>query len=212
MTFFANFKRSASELKNLRTLCVTSMLIALDLVLKSVTINVTESMKITFAFVALASIGMLFGPVVSLLAGTVTDVIGFFIAKQSGAFNPMFTAVEAIGAMIYGIILYNLRFSDAEALGGKFVSKNDVKQIFRIISAKVAVVVVCNLILTPLALIATNSMNAGALVYAPTLAAYPARLLKNAIQCPVDCVLLLAVLPIVSKAYYRVFKSRISAA
>ena len=171
MTFFANFKRSAAELKNLRTLCVTAMLVALDLVLKSVTINVTKDMKITFAFVALASIGMLFGPVVSLLAGTVTDVVGFFIAKQSGAFNPMFTAVEAIGAMIYGMVLYNLRFSDAEALGGKFVSKNDVKQILRIVLAKVAVVVVCNLILTPLALIATNSMEAGVLVNAPTVAA-----------------------------------------
>jgi len=211
MTFFAEFKSSAAELKRVRTLCVTAMLIALDLVLKSVTINVTKDMKITFAFLALASIGMLFGPVVSLLAGVITDITGMLIAQQAGAFNPMFTLVEATGAMIYGIFLYNLRFSDAASLNGRFTSKNDIKQIMRIVFAKVTVVIVCNLIMTPLALIITNSMEAGAFVYAPTLAKYPARLLKNAIQCPVDCVLLFAVLPIVSKAYHRVFKPTLSA-
>lgn len=212
MTFFANFKRSALELKSLRTLCVTAILIALDLVLKSVTINITKDLKISFAFLALASVGMLFGPAVAFLAGTVTDVLGLLIANNIGAFNPMFTFVEASGAMIYGIFLYNLRFSDSNALGGKFTDKNDIKQILRIIFAKVTVVIICNLILTPLALIVSNSMEAGTLVYAPTLAKYPVRLVKNAIQCPVDCVLLFAVLPIISTAYNRVFKRGVSAA
>lgn len=212
MTFFANFKRSALELKSLRTLCVTAILIALDLVLKSVTINITKDLKISFAFLALASVGMLFGPAVAFLAGMVTDVLGLLIANNIGAFNPMFTFVEASGAMIYGIFLYNLRFSDSNALGGKFTDKNDIKQILRIIFAKVTVVIICNLILTPLALIVSNSMEAGTLVYAPTLAKYPARLVKNAIQCPVDCVLLFAVLPIISTAYNRVFKRGVSAA
>lgn len=206
MTFFANFKRSARELKSIETLCCVAILIALDLVLKSVTINVTKDMKISFAFLALASVGMLFGPTVAFLAGVVTDVLGMFISHQAAAFNPMFTLVEAVGAMIYGIVLYDLRFSDAASLGGKFTSKNDIKQLLRIVLSKVTVVVVCNLILTPLALIISNSMEAGAFIYAPTLARYPARLLKNAIQCPVDCVLLFAVLPIVSKSYVRAAK------
>lgn len=207
MTFFAEFKRSAAELKSLRCLCVTAILIALDLVLKSVaTINVTKDMKITFAFLALASVGMLFGPVVAFLAGTVTDVLGMLIANNIGAFNPMFTLIEALGAMIYGIFLYDLRFSDSNTLAGKFTDKNDVKQLLRIVLSKVVVVIVCNLILTPLALIVSSSMEAGTFIYAPTLAKYPARLIKNAIQCPVDCVLLFAVLPIISTAYNRVFK------
>lgn len=219
MTFFANFKRSALELKNLRCLCVTAILIALDLVLKSVTINVSKDLKISFAFLALASIGMLFGPVVAFLAGTVTDILGLLIANNVGAFNPMFTLIEALGAMIYGMFLYNLRFSDynlrlstGKTAEGKFTDKNDVKQLLRIILAKVTVIIICNLILTPLALIVSASMEAGAFIYAPTLAKYPVRLFKNAIQCPVDCVMLFAVLPIISTAYYRVFKRGSSAA
>ena len=208
MTFFANFNKSAKELKSVRCLAVTAIFIALDLVLKTVTITVSTNLKISFAFLALASIGMLYGPTVSLLAGIVTDVIGFFTIPQSGGFNPMFTVVEAMGAMIYGMFLYNIKFSDAQTRNGKFAVKSDIKQLLRIVLAKVTVIVVCNLILTPIALIVTNSMEAGTFVYAPTLAKYPARLLKNLIQCPVDCALLLAVLPIISGAYNRVFKPR----
>lgn len=210
MTFFAKFKRSALELKSVHCLCVTAILIALDLVLKSVTINVTKDLKITFAFLALASIGMLFGPVVSLLAGVVTDIVGLLIAQQIGMFNPMFTLVEATGAMIYGIFLYGLRFTDRGASNGKFAEKSDIKQILRIVFAKVTVVVVCNLILTPIALIVSNSMAAGTFLYEPTLATYQVRLIKNAVQCPVDCIVLIAVLPIILTAYNRVFKGRIA--
>lgn len=212
MAFFADFKKSAAELKNLRCLCVTAILIALDLVLKTATtIDVTKDMKISFAFLALASIGMLYGPAVAFIAGTVTDVLGFFL-RPKAAFNPVFTLIEAIGAMIYGIFLYKMRFTDACDLNGKFTSKKDVRQLLKIIFAKIAVIAVCNLLLTPLALILTNSMEAGTLVYAPTIAAYPKRLMKNIIQCPMDCMLLFAVLPIVLKAYYRVFKRSASAA
>lgn len=212
MTFFANFKKSALELKNLRCLCVTAILIALDLVLKSVTINITKDLKISFAFLALASIGMLFGPTVAFLAGAVTDVLGLLIANNIGMFNPIFTLIEATGAMLYGIFLYNIKFSDAQTLGGKFTNKNDVKQLLRIVLAKVSVVIICNLIMTPIGLIVNSSMAAGTFVYADVLAKYPARLIKNAIQCPVDCILLFAVLPIISTAYHRVFKRNMSAA
>ena len=206
MTFFNSFKRSAAELKDVRCIAVTAVLIALDLVLKSFcTITVTKDLKISFAFLALASVGMLYGPVVSLMAGTVTDLIGFFLTPNMGAFNPMYTVIEAAGAMIYGLYLYNLRFSGFNKTK-KFTTGNDLKGIMRIVLAKVTVIVVCNLLLTPLANIITRSMEAGALIYAPTLAAYPARVIKNLIQCPVDCVLLAAVLPVISMAYNSVFK------
>lgn len=215
MTFFANFKRSAAELKDLRCLCVTAILIALDLVLKSVTIPISADMKITFAFLALASIGMLFGPVVAFLAGTVTDILGMLIAQNMGAFNPMFTLVEATGAMIYGIFLYGLKFTRADSLGGKFTDKNDVKQLIRIVLAKVVVVIVCNLIMTPFAITITKTMEAGTynagVFWTGLWARITKGLIKNAIQCPVDCILLFAVLPIILTAYNRVFKRRIKA-
>lgn len=206
MAFFSNFKKSAAELKNIRCIVVTAVLIALDLALKGITIQVTNELKISFAFLALASIGMLFGPTVSFMAGVVTDVIGFFTAPQSGPFNPMFTAIEAIGAMIYGIFLYKLRYAKVDLRDFKSTPKEGLKQVGRIVLAKVTVVVVCNLVLTPTAIVLNKFFMSGEWIVEPTLMAYPARLLKNAIQCPVDCVLLVLVLFPVMLAYRSVFK------
>ncbi len=109
MAIFRMFRDSALELKNLRCITVTAMLIALNLALKSVTIYVTDDLKISFSFLALAAIGMLFGPTVSFLSGAITDILGLLIANTIGAFNPLFTLVEAVGAMLYGLFLYKLK-------------------------------------------------------------------------------------------------------
>ena len=109
MAIFKMFKDSALEFKNLRCITVTAMLIALNLALKSVTVYITDDLKISFSFLALAAIGMLFGPTVSFLSGAITDILGLLIANTIGAFNPLFTLVEAVGAMLYGLFLYRLK-------------------------------------------------------------------------------------------------------
>ena len=105
MAIFTNFKKSASELKSIRCITVTAMLIALNLALKSVTVYISDDLKISFSFLALAAIGMLFGPTVGFLAGTITDILGLLIANTIGAVNPLFTLVEATGGMLYGMFL-----------------------------------------------------------------------------------------------------------
>ena len=206
MAFLASFRKSAAELKDIRCIVVTALLIALDLAIKSVTITVMPDLKVSFAFLAKASIGMLYGPTVGFISGAMSDLISFAI-KPTGTFSPLFTLVESVGAMLYGLFLYKLKLSRTE-IHDKSLTKQNAKQILRIVLAKLSVVIVCNLILTPLALVVTNSLEAGELVFGSVLVKYPARLLKNAIQFPVDCVMLIGVLPIVSSAYNLVFKGR----
>ena len=206
MAFLRSFKKSAEELKDIRCIVVTALLIALDLAIKSITITVMSDLKVSFAFLAKASIGVLYGPTVGFIAGALSDLISFAI-KPTGTFSPLFTLVEATGAMLYGLFLYKLKLSRTE-IRDKSLQKQSAKQILWIVLAKLSVVVVCNLILTPLALVVTNSLEAGALVFGSVLVKYPARLLKNAIQFPVDCVMLIGVLPIISSAYNMVFKGR----
>lgn len=204
MAFLGIFKESAKHLKDVRCITVTALFIALDLAIKSLTVTIMPDLKVSFAFIAKASIGMLYGPTVGFFAGAVSDVVSFLI-KPTGTFSILFTLVEATGAMLYGLFLYKLKLSRTE-LHNKSLQKQNFKQVLRIMLAKLSVVVVCNLIMTPLSIIITNSLEAGALVYGSVLVKYPARLLKNAIQYPVDCVVLLAVLPVVASAFNLVFK------
>jgi ECF transporter S component (folate family) len=288
MSFFENFGKSAFELKSIRCITVTGVLIALDLVLKLFSINITNDLKITFAFIALATIGMLYGPTVAFLAGAITDILGFLIKTDgtSGGFSPLFTLIEAVGAMIYGIFLYGLKplviketilddksrnsslakeilICDAfgAGLGAIFgivmyivytifsgIQTDDknllkisaslsepiliVAAVFlgfiygtlfafiirasrshkgefgksaRVIVSKIVVVIVCNLIMTPMAMVLSGYMT-----WESMLAAYPLRLVKNAIQCPVDCIILMIVIFPVLAAYKKIFPNNTS--
>ena len=178
------------------------MLIALNLVLKSVTIYLSDDLKLTFSYLALAAIGMLFGPTVSFMAGIVTDILGMIIAQTMGAFNPLFTIVEASGAMVYGIFLYGMKYVKIDFKDFKFLEL--IKHVWRIIAAKVAVVIICNIILNPLAMIIAEYWTWEVAIGVKI----PTRLIKYAIQTPVDCVLMILVLYPVLLAYKTVFKDK----
>ena len=177
--FFNLFKRSALELKSIRCITVTAMLIALDLAIKLLTtMRTSDTLHISFAFVALASVSMLYGPTVGFAAGMITDILGYLIAP-SGAFDIRFTLIEALGAMIYGIFLYN--------------AENDRWLLPRVIAAKTTVVIICNLWLTTWAVASLAGKG--------FLAMFPARAIKNIIQLPIDIILLTLLLPVVLKVW-----------
>ena len=215
MTFFANFKRSALELKNLRTLCVTAILIALDLVLKTfVNVSISDDLKLNFAFVAVAAIGMLYGPAVAGAACFITDILGYLL-KPSGAFNPMYTIIEMAGGIIYGCILYNLEPVKLEFTGGKDFGRSlagNWQVVLRVVFAKAAVAVICNLIMTPLAITLQKTFEAGVynsdVFWVGLWTRMSTRLIKNAFEVPVHILILLLTLFPIKAAYRAVFKRR----
>lgn len=202
MAFFKMFADSAKELKTMRCLTTTAVLIALDIALKSANINITDDTKISFAFLALASIGMLFGPTVGFIAGIVTDLIGMMLPSAVGAFNPLFTFVEATGAMVYGIFLYRMKYVKIEWKKGSIL-KNFV-HVWRIIVAKIAVVIICNIILNPIAMVLSSYWTWETAIFVKI----PSRLIKYAIQTPIDIVLMILVLFPVLFAYKSIFKNQ----
>lgn len=262
MAIFKMFADSAKELKSLRCITVTAMMIALNLALKSVTIYVTDDLKISFSYLALATIGMLFGPTVGFLAGTVTDILGLLIQQMMSAFNPLYTLVEATGGMLYGLFLYKLqpvKFSKdmfkpsgdqstafLNGINAKLISLllvvsvfvlrcifefNDLfvvytviiafvygvflyklaalpwEQLLRVIGAKVSVAFICNIVMTPAVMVILGT-------WAPEVAwevKIPLRLVKNAIQVPVDIIILILILFPIMAAYKRIFKNSIAA-
>lgn len=204
MAFFAGFKKSAAELKNLRCLCVTAILIALDLVLKMfLNVTVTEDLKISFAFVAVASIGMIYGPAVAGLACVVTDVLGY-ILKPDGGFSPLFTLVEVTGGVIYGCFLYG--FTPVKSIVGNTLG------VIRIAAAKITVAVVCNLLMTPLFLTIQKTMEAGTysaeVFWVGFWTRLTKRVMKNLVEIPLHVVILLVALFPIMAAYNSVFGRR----
>lgn len=99
------FKDSYKELKKLRTIVITALLIAIGIVLGQFSIQVTESTKIGISFIATQMTANLFGPVVGGIMGGVADVLKFMI-KPTGPFLIGYTISAILGPMIYGVMLY----------------------------------------------------------------------------------------------------------
>ena len=102
----------------------------------------------------------LFGPVVGGLFGGAMDVIKFML-KPDGGFMPGFTFNAMLAAFIYGLFFYKKNLS-----------------LPRILTAKLVVIVLCNIVLGTYWLTLLNGKG--------FLAILPARAIKNLIQWPVD--------------------------
>lgn len=187
--FLSIFTDSAKELTQVRCIVMTGMLIAVGLLLKMfVMIPIGETIKISFNFLALASIGMLFGPVPAAIAGAITDILGFLVAnKTGGAYHPGFTLVEIMAGLIYGICLYKAEM-------GKFFP-------VRCVIVKTLIIIVCNLLLNTYFISVLYGTGG-------FLAMLPPRLVKNAVMLPIDAALLCIVLPAVYTAYKKVFGNK----
>lgn len=198
MAFFQNFKKSFYELKSIRCLTTTAILIALTVVLKFLMIVPSATLKISISFVGLASIGMLFGPTVAGFAGIITDILGF-IVKPTGTFSPLFTLVEMTAGIIYGCFLYGFNPTKPD-FSGKSATiswiKTNILQLMRIIVCKFCINLFCNVCMNTCFMVVMKYI-------APDVfwVKIGERILKNAMLLPIETLILIIVLYPVAVAY-----------
>ncbi|MDR2560004.1 MAG: folate family ECF transporter S component [Oscillospiraceae bacterium] len=180
------FKNSAKELKNTRSLAVTGLLVAVYVVLNTFVAVNTMGLKITFGYLALASIAMLYGPVAAMVAAVPCDLI---TAMAVGlGINLVFTPIQMLEALIYGMLLYDLRFWGRTRL--------NVFQTIKIILARVLVVALCHMILNTTVLYYMLGVSSNSF-----FVFFSGRLTKNLAQFPVDIILMALLLPAVKLAF-----------
>ena len=173
--FAALFRDSAAELKKLPALVTCAMLMAVGLVLAGLSIDITPWMRISFAYLANAVIGLLFGPVPAMLTGALGNCLGYFV-HPSGPFYPVYTLIAMFSGFLYGIFLYHSPL-----------------KLSRVIGAKACVTVFSNLLF--------NTLCNAALYGKSFFAILPLRILKNAACFPIEVVLLFVVCKIALQAY-----------
>lgn len=171
---WAKFPASLRALRRTQTLTTAGVLLAIQMLLSSFgVIQLGDSLKISLGHLALAPTAMLFGPVVAALQGALSDILGFLL-KPTGPYFPGFTISAALGGLIYGCLLYKTE-----------------RNLWQIVLARVIIVVFVNVCLNTLFL---------SMLYGPSqLALLPVRAMKNALQLPIDCLLLSAVCRVVQR-------------
>lgn len=158
-----HFHDSLLELRSMKTLVTTSMMIAVAVVLGFYTVQATEYLKLGFSFIANELTAMMFGPVVGGLMAGLADLIKYLI-RPTGPFFAGFTISAIAGGVIYGVILYRrpLNFK-------------------RVLIAKGIVSLVVNLFM--------NTYWLTLLYGVPFFGVLPARALKELIMFPIETIL-----------------------
>lgn len=106
MGILRKFSDSAKELKDVRNLATIGLLLALYLVLSTfASFQVMPTMRVSTAFLAMAIIGMRFGPTVGALSGVAGDLLGYLI-KGGGMFFPGYTLTALLSGIVWGLFLY----------------------------------------------------------------------------------------------------------
>ena len=96
---------SCKEFKNLKAIILAALFGAISIVLSSLAIMLTPTMRISFTFLPNEFVYYLFGPAFGSVFGAVMDVLGW-IASPKGAYFPGFTVSGVVTGLIYGFIMY----------------------------------------------------------------------------------------------------------
>ncbi len=94
-----------------RDMVLVSMFIALTIVLERSLSIQTPIVRIGFAFIPIASMAMLYGPVVGGVGAAIADFIGINLFPVGGGFFPGFTLTAFLTGVVYGIFLHNRKKS-----------------------------------------------------------------------------------------------------
>lgn len=192
--FFSLFSDSTKELKSVRTLTITGMMMALALVLRHLAIQVTPDVRISFAFLPIIVIAMLYGPVVGAMSSVMVDFLGYIISDAKiRDYSLLLASVQIIAGIIYGILLYRKEL-----------------EFIRIIFSIVAVVLICDMILTSVIIYISYVNKDFSFRNVSHLQDFgiwlTPRLTKSLLQLPFDLILSCIVVPSAIQAYKRVAK------
>lgn len=207
MKILTMFYDSASELKSIRCLTTTGVLVATGIVLNMPGLPFSfqvEMFKITFGYLAIATIAMLYGPVVAMIAAIPYDLIPAAMGAQG--VNFFFLIPEVLIGLIFGIFLYGYASRGIIKGGAGWAAW----QVMRIAFARLLVMVVCYFLLNNfiIFLVMLPPGRAEQILSEGTFWAwaFARNGVKNIVQFPIDMVLMFTLLPIINNAYRKAIR------
>lgn len=164
------WKSALLEIKNIKTLSVVSVLIALQLVISSIYIPLPlyGTQRIYFTFIISAVIALAYGPFVGLYSAIINDLLGFVLHPQ-GPFFAGYILTAVVTSFIFSLFLYRARLS-----------------ILRLFLSRFFVNLIANILL--------NSLWDSILIGKGYFPLMLSRIPKNLIMLPIEVIIFVAIL------------------
>lgn len=118
---FKFFKESFNHLHNLRSIIMISILISLNIILSLITIpSGFSTLGLSFSYIILALVGLMYGPSISLIVGFLVDILGYLV-KPDGIFFFGYTISSMLGCFVYSLCLYKTKITFTKCLFARLI-------------------------------------------------------------------------------------------
>lgn len=148
------------QVSPLKKLIALSLLIALSVVFERLLGYNDKIINVSFGYLPIALVGLLFGPIAGLIAGALGDFLGALIFPI-GPINPLFVVMGGLQGLCYGIFLHHPQMKRSRVL-------------------------LCQLIITLVLHIVLNTLILVPIIGKSFLALVPLRAFKNALFFPIE--------------------------
>ncbi len=181
----AYWKEAAANLKNPRMLALAAMVIALRVICKMIEIPIAPTLNINPAAIFNSIGSMVYGPVVGLVGGMISDPLGYLVNPKDAYFLP-FMLVDMTSSFIFGLFFWKRPLTVGRTMAAKFT-----------------VNMVCNVVLTSIFVKWSLLVYSGAAAAAAYNLITLVRIGKNLILFPLEAILIVVVLQALSPALHR---------
>ena len=113
------WKAAAAQFSDLRTFAVAALIIALRVAVKFFKIPLVQGLDLTFDCYVNAVGSAVYGPLVGLVVGAISDTIGCIVAPNGAYFFP-FIFVEMTSSFLFGLFLWRQKITVGKTILAKF--------------------------------------------------------------------------------------------
>lgn len=125
------WREAAYQLKDVRMLTIAALIVALRVAVKFLKIPLAEGLSISLDAYVNSLGSVIYGPLMGLIVGAISDTLGCIVTGQMGQYFPPFALVEMFSSFIFGLFFWRREITFTSAMTAKFT-----------------VNLVCNIILT----------------------------------------------------------------
>lgn len=124
---------AANQFADVRMITIAALIVALRVAVKFARIPIAQGLAISLDGYVNSLGSIIYGPLVGLVVGAISDTLGCLVTGRMGEYFPPFALVEMMSSFIFGLFFWKRKISISRALTAKFT-----------------VNLVCNIILTSL--------------------------------------------------------------
>ena len=127
------WREAADQLKDTRMLTIAALIVALRVAVKFARIPIAQGLAISLDGYVNSIGSIIYGPIVGLIVGAISDVLGCLATGRMSEYFPPFALVEMMSSFLFGLFFWKRKIRLSRALTAKFT-----------------VNLVCNIIMTSL--------------------------------------------------------------